>query len=119
MGELWDSETQRFIQGDLLRRVRKVIVTADYMGDLHLSVVNHHHIVVDGHPRRTNDNWIADDLVGKLDVPAHDVVKTDGMLRDFQTNRRCLPCYLPTLRLCRVEPPTFSRVDRLAILGER
>ena len=40
--------------------VGKMIITANYMSDLHLCVVNDYHIVVDRHSTGTHDDGIAD-----------------------------------------------------------
>ena len=49
MRELRHRPAQRFVQRDLLGSVRKMIVAADHVRDLHQRVVDDDHVVVDRH----------------------------------------------------------------------
>ena len=64
-----------------------MIVAADHVRDLHQRIVNHHHVVVDRHPVRTQDDGIADYFVREFDIAMHDVMKADGMLGNSQPDR--------------------------------
>src|SRR6185369_3382353 len=77
---------ERFVDGDLLRRIREMIVSANDMRDLHVGVVDYDHIVVDRNTGRPNDDRIAYHLVGELYGATHDVVETNRALGNLEAN---------------------------------
>ncbi len=86
-----------------------MIVSANHVSNLHQRVVNHHHVVVDGHAVGTQNDGIADDFVGKLNVSVNDVVKANGMLGNPQAEWRRLrrlrdDGWLPRDRCCGTLP---------------
>ena len=94
-----------------------MIVAADDMRDLHQRVINHNYVVVHGHPIRAQDDRITHNFVGEFHVPMHEVVKTDGMLRNPQPDGARFTCYPALLRLRRINGAAFAGIDRLAMLG--
>ena len=108
---------QGLIQRHLLGRIRKMIVAADHVRDLHQRVINHHHVVVDRHPVRTQDDGIAHHFVRELHVAMHDVVKTDGVLGNPQPDGAGLSRRSPPLGFRRIDRAAFAGIDRLAMLG--
>src|SRR5271154_4950613 len=94
-----------------------MIVAANYVGDLHECVVNHHHVVVDRHAVGTQNDGIAHDFVGELDVSVNNVVKADGVLGNLQPYGASFARGSTALGFVRVNRPALSRIDRLAAFG--
>src|SRR6185369_7689372 len=72
-----------------------------------------------GHARGTKNDGIADDLASELDVPAHDVVETNGTLGNVQSNRALLSGGETASRFVVTEIAAGSRIDGLASFFER
>ena len=87
------------------------------MRDLHLRIVDHHHIVVDGHPRRANDDEITDNLTGKLYCAMNEIMKFDRVLRNLQADGRGLSVRHPALRFIGIQTSALARVDLWFVLG--
>ena len=82
---------ERFVNQDLLRRVGKMIVSANDMRDFHERIVDHHRIVICRPAIRPEKNRIADDVARKLHGAMNDVVKPNRPFTHFETyNRRLL-----------------------------
>src|SRR5207248_9139115 len=64
-----------------------MIVAANHVGDLHLSIVDDNHVVVNGNPGRSHDDRIADRFIVESDVPAYDVMKVNRVLGNLQQRR--------------------------------
>src|SRR5689334_3221573 len=117
MRELRYRPAQGLIQRHLLGGIGKMIVAPDHVRNLHQGIVNYHHIVVNRHPVRTQDDGITYYLVRKLYLSVHDVMETDGMLGNAQTDRTRFPaCPAPT-GFSRSDGPALARIDRLAMFG--
>ncbi len=70
---------ERADEGDVLRRVRQVILAADDVGDLHRLVVDDDRKVVERHPVVAHDHEIAEQRVVELDLAADEVVEADDL----------------------------------------
>ena len=88
MPELRLAVAERPDQGDVLRRVRQVILAADDVGDLHRLVVDHDHEVVERHPVAADDHEVAEQRVVELDLAADQVVEADVLRRDLEADDR-------------------------------
>ena len=96
-----------------------MIVAPDHVRNLHQGIVNYHHIVVNRHPIRTEDDGIAYDFVRELYFSVNDVVETDGMFGNAQTDRTRFPACPAPFGFSRIDGPAFARIDRLTMLGLR
>ena len=75
-------------EGDVLRRVRQVVLAADDIGDLHGLVVNDNRKVVERHPVVADDHEIAEQRVVELDLATHEVVEADDLGLDPEADDR-------------------------------
>src|SRR5271170_4455469 len=91
-----------------------MIVAANYVGDLHQRVVDDDHVVVDRHAVRTEDDGIADDFIGKLDISVNDIVKADGMLGNPQPDGAGFAGHAAALGFFGVHHAALARIDWLA-----
>ena len=57
-----------------------MIIPANHVGDLHESVINHHHIVVNGHSVGSQDDGVADYFIGKFHIAVDEVDAVIGRL---------------------------------------
>ena len=64
-----------------------------------LRVVNHNNVVVNRHAAGTDNDGIAHDLMGKFNVPTHDIVKANGVFGNLEADGRCFARRPPPLRL--------------------
>ena len=92
MSKLRHRPVQRFIQSNLLGRIGEMIVAANYMRDLHQRVVNHDHVVVHRHPRRSQDDRVAHHFIRKFDLAVNNIVKANRPFRNVKTNRARITC---------------------------
>src|SRR6266851_5789276 len=119
MRKLRDRPAKGLVHRNLFWGVRKMIVTANHMRDLHQRVVYYDHVVVNWHPRRTQNDGITYYFIRKLNRAVNDVVKTNRMFRNPQTNRASLCRSSPTLCFHRINRAAFARINRLPVLGRR
>ena len=96
-----------------------MIVAADDVRNLHLGVVDHHHVVVNRHAAGAQDDGVADHLIGKLDRAAHHVVKAYGALGNVQADGAGLSRLLSPQRFGRIELAAGSRIDRRTMFFHR
>ncbi len=78
MRELRQSVAERRVQLHLARRVRKVVVAANHVGNLHPRVVHHAREIVRGIAVRLADDEVVEVVVVKVEFPAHHVEKPRG-----------------------------------------
>jgi hypothetical protein len=64
---------------DVLRRVRKMVLAADDVRDLHRLVVDHHREVVERHAVVAHDHEVPEKGVVELDLATHEVVEADDL----------------------------------------
>src|SRR5204863_1803130 len=99
--------TQCFVDCNLPSSVRDMIIAADNVCDLHLGIVDHDHVVVDRHSGGADDDQITDHFIRKFDLTADNVMKADGMIRNFQPYCCRLSGYSTTLRFSRIDLTTL------------
>ena len=81
---------ERFVNQYLLRRVGKMIVSANDMRDLHQRIVDHNRIVIGGPAIGPKKYRIADDVARKLHCAVNDVVEPNRSFTHFETHNRRL-----------------------------
>src|SRR6185312_4123937 len=119
MSKFWHWQTQCFINSNLLGRIGNVVIAADHMSDFHIRIVNDYHIVVNRHATGTNDDWVADYFIGKLDRATNNIFETDRVFGNLQPDGGGLACRTSTLHLSRIEFPALAGVNGLALFGQR
>ena len=83
------------------------------MRHVHQRIVDHHGEVVGGRPVRADDDRIADDVDGKPDVAAHDVLEDDVVVvRHAEADRGPLAAGDARLRLLVRQPPARAALRR-------
>jgi hypothetical protein len=102
-----------------------VVVTTDDVGDLHECVVDGDYVVVDrdarGEPsHRADENWVADRIGGELDRAADQVVETEGVVFNFESNRKRLAVgeVLPDCGLIQRAAPAGIDLRAMSFGGE-
>ena len=108
MRKLRHRQAQSFVQGHLLGCVGKMVIAAYDMGDLHLRIINHHHVVVNRHSVGAHDDRIADRFTGELHVAMNNVMELNGVLGNLQADGGRLARMAPALHLRRIEIAAFS-----------
>src|SRR5258707_1307513 len=110
MRELRHGPAKRFIHGDLLWRVREMIVAPDHMRDFHQRVVYDYNVVIDRHPTRTQDDGVAHYFIRELDFAMDNVMETNWPLRNSQANSTGLALRTAFLRFIRIDRSAFPGV---------
>ena len=87
MGELRHRRAERFVQHQLFRRVRDVIVAADHMRHLHLDVVGHDREMVGGMAVGAEDDEVFEVGAVELDRAVDEIVETQRPIRRLDANR--------------------------------
>ena len=105
---------QGLIQRHLLWGVGKMIVSPDHVCNLHQRIVDHHDVVINRHCIGTQNDGIADDFIGELDLSMYDVVEANGMLRNFQPNGTGFTSCTPPPGFLRINVAASTRVNWLA-----
>ena len=75
-------------EGDVLRGVAQVILSADDVGDLHRLVVDHDHEVIERHAVGSHDHEVPEQLVVELDLAADEVIEPDLLRLDLEADGR-------------------------------
>ena len=96
-----------------------MIVAANHVADLHLSIVDDNHVVVNGNPGRSHDDRIADRFIVESDVPAYDVMKVNRVLGNLQPNCSGFAARPTLLRLRCVAQSALARVHLWTTLCRR
>ena len=79
MAEARLAVAERADEGDVLRRVREVVLAADDVGDLHRLVIDDDHEVVERHPVVADDDEVTEQRVVELDLATDEVVEADRL----------------------------------------
>src|SRR5690348_9145367 len=95
-----------------------VVATYD-MRDLHVGVVDDHHVVVNRNAGRPNDDRIAYDFVRELDGATNDVVETNRALGNLEANGAGLIGCLALARGLQIDVAARAGIDRLTMLFHR
>ena len=115
--ELRHGPVESLIQRHLFRRIGEMVVAADDVGNLHQRIVDDDYVVVNRNPGRAQDDGIAHHLIREFDLAVHDVVKTNGSLRNAQADGARFAGLAASQRLFGIEAATGSWINRLAMLG--
>ena len=95
-----------------------MIDAANHVGNLHQRVIHHHHVVVDRNAAGTHDNQIAHRFIGKLNIPAYDVVKANRVLGNPEPDGGRLSCRAALFRFSRIEGAALAGVKLRLLLGD-
>jgi len=87
------------------------------VGDLHQRVIDDDDVVVYRHSRRTQNDGVTHDFVGKFHSAVNDVMEANGMLGNAETDGAGFRGSSPALRFGGINGAAFAGVNRLTVLG--
>src|SRR5256885_15267779 len=94
-----------------------MVIAANYVGDLHQRVIDDDDIVVHRHSRRTQNDRVAHNFIGKFDSTVNDVMEANGTLWNAQADRAGFRGSSPALRFGGGDGAAFAGGNRLTVLG--
>ena len=94
-----------------------MVIAADDVRNLHQRVVNDDYVVVHRHSVGAQDDWIADNFAGKLDISMNDVMEPNRAFGNLQSNRARLAAIASAFGFFRINGPAFPRIGWLAVFG--
>ena len=110
---------QCLVDQDLLWRIRKMIITANHMRDLHECIIDHYGIVIRRPAIGTQQYGIADYIAQEFHRTVNNVVKTHRAFANFQSNDGRLFCGETLLDCFSGKIPARARVFPVLVCGLR
>ena len=112
MCKLWQRNSERLEEEDVLRRVGEVILAADHVGDPHIRIVHDHGEVVERRTVRAKDHKIAAECLSvDLDPTADKVINDHNARLNAEPQGGRLPRRDATRRFVCRDPRASARVS--------